>query len=230
MELPGYGVVPGPWDLRDNVDAYLGNVNLKGKRILEVGTASGFLCFEMEKRGAEVIACDLSEHNLWDIVPFGGNISAEKVHRTQVMIKALNNSWWLAHNVLNSKSKVVYCPVYKIPEEIGPVHIATFGCVLLHLRDPFLALQKAAAITTETMIVSDLVWYHDTTAIPDLAFYPDADRNYPDQEETWWHLSSDLVARYLKILGFPKTQLNFHEQKHNTCGMMKLYTVVGRRK
>jgi hypothetical protein len=50
MELPGYGVINGDWDLRHGVDDYLGNVTFAGKRVLEIGPASGFLAFEMEKR------------------------------------------------------------------------------------------------------------------------------------------------------------------------------------
>jgi predicted nicotinamide N-methyase len=38
------------------VDPYLGNFDFVGKRVLDVGAASGFLTFEMEKRGAEVVA------------------------------------------------------------------------------------------------------------------------------------------------------------------------------
>ncbi|HEY4442105.1 MAG TPA: hypothetical protein VGN14_16725, partial [Candidatus Elarobacter sp.] len=59
MELPGVGTVEGEWDLRTGVDAYLGGEELRGKRVLEIGTASGFLCFAMERRGAEVIGYDL---------------------------------------------------------------------------------------------------------------------------------------------------------------------------
>ena len=61
MEIPGYGLVEGPWDLRGGVDDYLGGVDLNGKRVLEVGTASGFLCYTMEGRGADVVAYDLSD-------------------------------------------------------------------------------------------------------------------------------------------------------------------------
>ena len=70
MEIPGYGLVEGPWDLRGGVDDYLGNVDLNGKRVLEVGTASGFLCFTMEGRGADVVAYDLSDEQSWDVVPY----------------------------------------------------------------------------------------------------------------------------------------------------------------
>ena len=52
MDLPGHGTVEGMFDLRGAVDEYLGGVDLRGKRVLELGTADGFLCFEMERRGA----------------------------------------------------------------------------------------------------------------------------------------------------------------------------------
>ena len=68
MEIPGYGLVEGPWDLRGGVDDYLGGVDLRDKRVLEIGTASGFLCFTMEGRGAEVVASDLSDDHSWDVI------------------------------------------------------------------------------------------------------------------------------------------------------------------
>ena len=57
MEIPGHGLVTGQWDLRGGVDDYLGKVAFAGQRVLEIGPASGFLTFEMEKRGAEGRLC-----------------------------------------------------------------------------------------------------------------------------------------------------------------------------
>ena len=59
IDVPGVGTIPGEWDLRAGVEDYLGKVTFAGKRVLELGTASGFLCFEMEKRGAAVVAFDV---------------------------------------------------------------------------------------------------------------------------------------------------------------------------
>lgn len=56
MDIPGYGHFEGEWDLRGKEQYYLGRVELNGKRALEIGAASGHLCFYMEKQGAEVIA------------------------------------------------------------------------------------------------------------------------------------------------------------------------------
>ena len=70
MDVPGYGHVEGEWDLRGKESEYLGRIPLKGKRVLEVGTASGFLCFYMENQGAQVVAYDLSPAEDWDMVPY----------------------------------------------------------------------------------------------------------------------------------------------------------------
>jgi len=42
-----------------------------------------------------------------------------------------------------SRARMVYGSVYAIPTAIGAVDVATFGSVLLHVRDPFIALQNA---------------------------------------------------------------------------------------
>ena len=69
MDLPGYGLTEGQWDLRAGADAYLGGFEFSGKRVLEIGPASGFLTFEMERRGADVVCFDVAEEIGWDFVP-----------------------------------------------------------------------------------------------------------------------------------------------------------------
>ena len=87
MDIPGYGHVDGYWDLRGTEKQYLGNVDFVGKRVLEVGTASGYLCFWMEQQGAEVVAFDLSPQQNWDIVPF-----AQYDHQAHVFTAAKADS------------------------------------------------------------------------------------------------------------------------------------------
>ncbi len=48
------------------VDEYLGKVDFAGQRVLEIGPASGFLTFEMEKRGAEVVSVEVTDEHGWD--------------------------------------------------------------------------------------------------------------------------------------------------------------------
>ena len=46
MELPRFGVVHGQWDLLGKFEEYVGGVEVAGKSVLDVGTATGFLSFE----------------------------------------------------------------------------------------------------------------------------------------------------------------------------------------
>src|SRR5271157_4724792 len=74
MDIPGHGVANGMWDLRGATDEYLGHYEFYGKRVLEIGPASGFLTFEMEKRHANVVAIDVTEDQGWDFVPYPPSI------------------------------------------------------------------------------------------------------------------------------------------------------------
>jgi hypothetical protein len=74
VEIPGQGVVRGQWDLPQHVDEYLGGYRFAGKRVLEIGPASGFLTFEMERRGADVVALDVPDDPGWDFVPYPDDV------------------------------------------------------------------------------------------------------------------------------------------------------------
>lgn len=233
MDIPGYGLVEGAWDLRRDPHAYLGGVDFRGKRVLEIGTASGFLCFQMEQRGAEVVAYDLCEDYDWDIVPFAGSDQAAFQSQRKQHIRRLNNGFWLAHNAHASQARVVYGTVYAIPETIGAVDIAVLCSVLLHLRDPILALQNALRLTRETVIVTELMWQRPLwvrllAALrgPYMAFLPDYRSRQPD--ETWWLFSPSVMQRFLGMLGFEDTTLTYHRQIYRGR-QQALYTLVGRR-
>jgi hypothetical protein len=156
MELPEFGRVGGEWDLRGRESSYLGDVSFQGKRVLEMGTASGHLCRFMEGRGADVIGYDASPAIGYDLVPFAGiDLDGFRGEITN-HIRRLNNSWWLTRRLFGSNARKVYGSVYDVPEAIGPVDIATFGSILLHLRDPFHALYNALRLTRETAIVTEV--------------------------------------------------------------------------
>ncbi len=59
QELAPGLVTPGMFDLRPYVDRYGLPESIAGMRVLDVGTFEGFWAFEMERRGAEVVALDI---------------------------------------------------------------------------------------------------------------------------------------------------------------------------
>jgi len=237
MDIPGHGLVKGEWDLREGVREYLGGVDFGGKRVLELGTASGFVCFHMEKEGAEVVAYDLSEDESWDVVPFARGDTSQVVAARKVHIRKLNNGWWFTHRKLNSRAKVVYGNVYSVPESIGSVDIAVFGSILLHVRDPFLALQNALKLVKETVIVTDrmpriypfLKLIRPATGRT-MRFVP----KYATQQpwDTWWRLSPELIAEFMGVLGFERVEIQFHRQRYESSppSRPKMFTIVGHRR
>lgn len=228
MELPGYGVMPGDWDLRPGVDAYLGHEPLAGKRVLEVGTASGYLCFEMERRGAEVVAYDLSSADAWDVVPFHGIDLTAVLAARAAHIGRLNNAWWLARHAHGSRAQVVYGNVYAIPTEIGAVDLCTFGSVLLHLREPLRALESAARLRPATIVVTEAERARRLGIFPPSqrrspVFLPDARTATP--LDTWWSFTAEAVSNLLGMIGYRTLRVVRHTQLYRGRPM-RMSTVV----
>jgi len=232
MDLPNVGFVRGQWDLRNKEAEYLGYVDLQGKSVLEIGTASGHLCFFMEKQGARVVAYDLSAKHSWDIVPYATNDIEQIAMERAGHLQQLNNSFWFAHAAFHSQAKVVYGSIYDIPEDIGLYDIGTLGSILLHVRDPFLVLQRVSSHISDTIIVTDvrLPWKDELLSLfrkqQLINFLPDA--STPEQYGTWWLLSPELIIRFLKILGFKYIDLSYHDQLYYGREV-GLYTIVASR-
>ncbi|GAC1580492.1 MAG: hypothetical protein NVS3B7_15090 [Candidatus Elarobacter sp.] len=233
MDIPGHGCVPGEWDLRAGVDAYLGHEPVAGKRVLEIGTASGFLCFEMERRGAEVVAYDLAGDRAWDTVPFQRLDLAAETARRREHIARLNKSWWFSRAAFGSRARVVYGTVYEIPRSIGPIDLCTFGAILLHLRDPFLALQRAAALAPETIVVTELMRRRSPFSLIERParrrsplFLPNAAKGEP--VDAWWSFTPEAISNMLAILGYGTDRVERHTQLYRDR-RTPMFTVVARR-
>jgi len=228
IDLPGVGTIKGNWDLRGRLEEYLGHVDFSRRRVLDVGAANGLLSFSMEEHGAEVVSFDLDRNAKWDLVPFAAWTDYEAVRPgNQLVTHRLNNAYWFAHRLLNSRARVVYGSVYDIPVGIGAVDVAVYGCILLHLRDPFLALQNGLRLTRETAIVVEPLRAQPVaTTEPYVGFLPDPSSLEP--KDTWWDLRPEAIVRMLGVLGFGETTVTQHVQLYEGQEH-SLYTVVGRR-
>jgi hypothetical protein len=237
--------VEGQWDLRPALEDYLGRVDFAGRRVLELGTADGYLTFAMEARGAEVVSHDLSPDHSWDVVPYARRHDGEPPSwagaggEGEAMAR-LNNAWWLCHRAFGSRARLVTGTVYDVPVAIGPVDVSVFGALLLHTRDPFGALVSAARLTRETVVVTDaLGLVHFPAALrvvrarlprqlrrPLMRFMPDARR--AQDVDGWWRLTPEIVAAFLGVLGFERCEVSTHRQLYR--GRPKrMFTVVGTR-
>lgn len=251
MDIPGHGVVDGQWDLRGGLGPYLGGVGMRGKRVLELGTADGFVTFEIERQGADVVSYDLSEDYRWDVVPYARRANRQAPSRAdgdwlstedrfKRGIRRMNNAYWLSHRAYGSNARMVYGTVYEVPSAIGAVDIVTVGSVLLHTRDPFGALASPLRLARETVVVTEP---RDRLSLPPILrrarkllpqrlrrptmrFLPDW-RTGRDPDG-WWSLSPELIVSFLGVLGFEETSVTYHSQLYRKRSR-PMFTVVGHR-
>lgn len=225
MDIPGYGVVTGDWDLRADTASYLGNVPLQDKRVIEVGPASGYLSFWMEKQGASVVSVDVSPEFRFDVVPFAGLDRKSLSDGFVGLQDKVQNGYWLTHRAVGSKNRVHYGSGYAIPQELGQFQIGVMASVLLHNSNPLMIMDQVARLTTEKLIVADLCHESTTPALPTIQLYPSAENQI---WHTWWRFSEAFFIEAVKILGFPNVQVNRSTQYYQGHAFT-LHTIVGSR-
>jgi SAM-dependent methyltransferase len=218
MELPGFGLVHGHWDLRGRFGDYTGGVEVAGKSVLDVGAATGFLSFEAERRGASrVVSHDMSDVRQQTLVPF-----RDKIHfrdrdawaaEYAAYIERWKNAYWLCHRLYRSRAEAFYGDVYDLPPALGRFDVAIVGSLLEHLSDPVTALASIARLTKETVVVvTPLIESEERIA----RFEPRADD--PGQDYTWWTYSLGLYREVFGILGFRVERVMSAEYFHVTMG------------
>jgi len=120
-----------------------------------------------------------------------------------------------------------------LPADLGRFDISVFGSILLHLRDPFLALSQAAERTDEAVVVVEPL-AHDGADLdqPVLRWNPTRGVS----PNGWWNLSPGAVTEMLAVLGFPNSTVTYHREPYRpesdpgSCPVdVTNYTVVARR-
>lgn len=230
MDLPGHGTVQGQWDLRGRFGEYSGHIEFSGRSVLDVGTASGFLSFEMERLGADVVSFDADCAERFAFVPFPNRPYTEDPERwrkdTNAFLDRLHNSYWFAHGLYGSKAKAFYGDVYDLPEELGQFDVVLVGQILIHLRDPVTALASIARRCSDTLVVTEGLLEIEEP-IARLGASTDG-----GPEWLWWHCSVGLIRNLLAISGFQVVNVyraRFPCNHELMRGEIPLVTVVARR-
>jgi SAM-dependent methyltransferase len=202
IELPGFGLVRGQWDLRGRFEEYVGGVEVEGRSVLDVGAATGFLSFESERRGASrVVSYDMSDVRQQTLLPFKDKLYFRDHERWAELYGAemerWKNAYWLSHRLLGSRAEVFYGSVYEVPPALGQFDVVIVGAVLEHLNDQISALASISRVAKETIVVvTPLLHTEERTA----RFEPLASN--PDYDFTWWTYSAGVYREVFAMLGF----------------------------
>lgn len=230
MELPGFGEISGEWDLRSRIQDYIGGVDVTGKRVLDVGAASGFISFSMEELGAEVVSFDADDASRIACLPFSKSLCTTDRSKwemeTNEFLRKLKNSYWLAHRLCGFRARAFYGDVYNLPEALGQFDVAIVGQILVHLRDPITALTSIARRCKGVLVVAeDMLHSEDTSARLTAS-------SETGPEWLWWHYSVGTYRFLMKIMGFEVLSVTTN---HYLCnhqylpGRAKIDTMVARK-
>jgi tRNA (mo5U34)-methyltransferase len=157
---------------------------LTGKRVLDIGTWDGWFAFEMERRGAEVVAIDR-----WD-----------------------NPRFRELHAMLGSRVDYRQMDVYELtPERIGRFDIVLFMGVLYHLKHPLAALERVCALATDFAAVESFILREEhlpgagveSRAL--LEFYETTE--FGGEATNWCAPSLPCLLAFCRTAGFARVEL-----------------------
>ena len=226
LEVPVHGFVHGQWDLRASADDYLGRVAFAGRSVLEVGPASGFLSFHMERAGATVTVLEPPMSRLWDKAPMPG-LDAQAWRKSfSASIEGVRNSFWYLHHLYRSEVRMVEADPETLPPAVGEFDVGVFASVLLHCRSPISVLEGCARQVRDTIVVTDL-YDANLGELPVCRLLPRVDVR---QVDTWWALTPAFVVNALALLGFGHPEVRIHYHKRGDDGrMVPFFSVVAKR-
>jgi tRNA (mo5U34)-methyltransferase len=158
--------------------------DLSGKRVLDIGAWDGWFTFEMERRGAEVVAIDR-----WD-----------------------NPRFREMHAALGSRADYRQMNVYDVsPAKLGRFDIVLFLGVLYHLKHPLLALERVCSVTRdfaafESFALTDrFLPGLQVERYPLLQFFERDD--FGGQFDNWFAATPQCLLAMCRTAGFARAEL-----------------------
>jgi tRNA (mo5U34)-methyltransferase len=167
--------------------------DLHGKRVLDIGAWDGWFTFEMERRGAEVVAIDV-----WD-----------------------NPRFRRMHDWLGSKADYRVMDVYDLsPSRVGQFDLVLFLAVLYHLKHPLLALERVCSVAKDLVAVDSFILREEhrpgqnVESRPVMEFY-EADE-FGGQTDNWVGPSLPALMAFCRTAGFARVELR-KMLTHSAC-------------
>jgi tRNA (mo5U34)-methyltransferase len=187
-------VTPGMFDLRPYVGRYGIPGDLSGMRVLDVGTFEGFWAFELERRGATVTAIDVDSIQELDWPP---RLRPSDNGRR-------GEGFELARAALGSEVERIALSVYEAtPERLGgPFDLVFCGSVLIHLRDPMLALERMAALCAGGHLILAEEYSRRLAPLPFAA----AEFRGESKWSVWWRPTIRTWLAMVRCAGFEQVR------------------------
>jgi tRNA (mo5U34)-methyltransferase len=187
FELPDGRLIEGVCDLeglKNRIAQFPIPADLTGKRVLDVGAWDGWFSFEMERRGAEVLAIDCLEN--------------PRFHEMR--------------DILGSSVDYRQIDIYDLtPDRVGRFDIVLFLGVLYHLKHPLLALERVCALTTDLAAVDSFILREEhcpgaeVESRPIMEFYETDE--FGGQTDNWVGPSLPCLEAFCRAAGFARVEI-----------------------
>jgi tRNA (mo5U34)-methyltransferase len=195
MELPSGRVIHGFQSietLRKRIAQFPVPSDLRGRRALDIGAWDGWFTFELERRGARVMAVD-----------------STPIERFRI-----------ARDLLGSQAEYRIDDVCRLsPASVGYFDIVMFLGVLYHLKHPMLALERVCELATDMVCVESFVIDDgaDPAAKPLMEFYETME--LCGQFDNWVGPNTACLLAMCRSAGFARVHLEsvLDHRAHVTC-------------
>jgi tRNA (mo5U34)-methyltransferase len=186
FELPDGRLIEGVCSvegLRNRIRQFPIPEDLRGARVLDIGAWDGWYSFEMERRGADVVAIDC-----WK-----------------------NPRFRQMHHALRSTVRLRLMDFYDLtPATVGRFDIVLFMGVLYHLKHPLLALERVCALATDLAAVDSFVLRDehlpgaDIESRPVMEFYETEE--FGGQSDNWCGPTVKCLIAMCRTAGFARVE------------------------
>jgi tRNA (mo5U34)-methyltransferase len=193
IELPGGSVVEGHQtihQLRTRIRQFPVPEDLTGRRVLDVGAWDGWFSFEMERRGAEVLALDSTR----------------------------NTRLLEAKKLLGSRIEYHIGDICRLTaKDLGTFDIVLFLGVLYHVKHPIRALENVCGMCRDMACIESFVTDTDPAAIPLMEFYETTELR--GQLDNWVGPNAACLHAFCRTAGFARVDLEstLGERAHLTA-------------
>jgi tRNA (mo5U34)-methyltransferase len=183
IELPDGRIIPGFQSIetqRARIAHFPIPQDLRGKRVLDIGAWDGWFSFEMERRGATVVAVDATRQTRF------------------LEAKAM----------MNSKVEHVVADICHLtPRDVGYFDIVLFFGVLYHLKHPMLALERVCELSTDLVCVESFVTDEQSAGTtPAMEFYEGTE--LAGQFDNWVGPNISCLMAMCRTAGFARVDFD----------------------
>jgi GT2 family glycosyltransferase/SAM-dependent methyltransferase len=220
IELPHGLVTPGTYDFRKTYPLYGFPDDMKGMRVLDIGSVTGFFTFEFLRRGADVVAVELPDLDSVDRFPgqsLGHTVKKlrrmlvpndhtellpgqERAQADELYRRLLLEPFDFCNKLLGLRARRCFNSVYALSTgELGSFDLVFMGDILLHTINPLAALSAVAPLCDRRLILAQQM-PDSSTAGPALRYA--AGWNPDEDEAQYWQPDAQCLMQLLQKLGF----------------------------